>query len=157
MITIGIVISLAGNLNVLLLAASRVLFAMSEGGELPPQLQTIHARYRTPVVAVLGTGVVMLALTLSGTFIYLITISTISRLVTYMVTCSALAVLRRRPAAPKAAFRLPAGVWMAAVGVALGIWLLSNSNLKEARDTAVATAIGLCIYGLTQMPKRRAA
>jgi APA family basic amino acid/polyamine antiporter len=157
MITVGIVISLAGNLNVLLLAASRVLFAMSEGGELPPQLQAIHARYRTPVVAVLGTSVVMLALTLSGTFIYLITISTISRLITYMVTCSALGVLRRRPAAPKAAFRLPAGVFISGIGVALGVWLLSNSNLSEARDTAVATAAGLCIYALTRIFKRRTA
>jgi amino acid transporter len=157
MITAGIVISLAGNLNVLLLAASRVLFAMSEGGELPPQLQVIHARYRTPVFAVLGTSAVMLALTLSGTFIYLVTISTISRLVTYMVTCSALTVLRRKPEAPKAAFRLPWGVAFSGIGVALGVWLLSNSNLREARDTAIATAIGLCIYALTRMFKRQSA
>jgi hypothetical protein len=74
-----------------------------------------------------------------------------------MVTCSALTVLRRKPEAPKAAFRLPWGVAFSGIGVALGVWLLSNSNLREARDTAIATAIGLCIYALTRMFKRQSA
>jgi len=92
---------------------------------------------------------------LSGTFIYLLTISTISRLITYIVTCSALPVLRRRPNAPKASFRLPAGVAVSVVAVALALWLLSSVNLHEARDTAIATAAGLCIYGLTRMFRTR--
>ena len=67
MITIGIAISLAGNLNVLILAGSRTLFAMAENDDLPPALASIHARFRTPVVSVVLTTAVMLALTLSGT------------------------------------------------------------------------------------------
>jgi basic amino acid/polyamine antiporter, APA family len=155
MITIGIVISLAGNLNVLLLAGSRVLFAMGENGELPSPLRQVHPRFRTPVSGVLWTSAAMLVLTLSGTFIYLVTISAISRLVTYIVTCSALPVLRRRESAPKAAFRLPSGVAVSLIGIALAVWLLSNINLREARDTALATAAGLCIFGLTRMFKTR--
>ena len=151
MITVGIVISLAGNLNVLVLAASRVLFAMAENGELPRRLQQVHPRFRIPVSGVLWTSAAMLALTLSGTFIYLVTISAISRLVTYIVTCSALPVLRRRTTAPKAAFRMPAGVAVSLIGIVLALWLLSNITLREARDTALATAAGLCIYVFTRI------
>ena len=156
-ITIGIVISLAGNLNVLILSASRVVFAMAENDELPGRLAVIHPRFRTPAASVLATIGIMLALTLSGTFIYLLTLSTISRLFTYFVTCAAVPVLRRRPAAPAAAFLAPAGVAIACAGMALILWLFSNSNLRDARDTSIAAAAGLVIYWLhrTMGAKRR--
>lgn len=155
MITIGIVISLAGNLNVLLLAGSRLIFAMAERNELPPQLAAIHRRFRTPAPSILLTAVVMLMLTLSGTFIYLLTLSTLSRLVTYIVTCAALPVLRRRPSAPAASFRLAGGPAIAILGMLLCVWLLSNSNLHEARDTIIAVLAGLGLYGANRWHRRR--
>jgi APA family basic amino acid/polyamine antiporter len=156
MITAGIVISLAGNLNVLILAASRIIFAMGERGDLPRPLANIHPKYHTPVASILLTTAAMLALTLSGTFIYLVTLSTISRLVTYLATCVALPLLRRRPTAPPAVFRMPAGITVAVGGTALCGWLLSNTSLKEVRGTAIAAAVGLMLYGANRMVKRGA-
>ncbi|MDQ6699853.1 MAG: amino acid permease [Acidobacteriota bacterium] len=154
-ITAGIVISLAGNLNVIILTASRILFAMAERGELPAKVAAIHPRYRTPFIAVLLSTAIMLALTLSGSFIYFVAISTLSRLVTYLVTCSALSVLRRRANAPPAIFLAPAGIAVSFVGIAITVWLLSNSTFREARDTLAATALGLAIYWLNRTPARR--
>jgi APA family basic amino acid/polyamine antiporter len=154
MITVGIVISLAGNLNVLILAASRILFAMGERGDLPPIAAFIHPRFRTPIPAVVATTAVMLALTLSGTFITLVTLSTISRLVTYFATCGALPVLRRRADAPPAGFLMPAGIAIAFLGMALALWLLSNSTLREARDTAIGAAAGLAIFWIHRAWRR---
>lgn len=155
MIMGGMVVSLAGNLNVLILSASRMVFAMSEHGDLPKGLAAIHPRYHTPVAAILSTVAIMLALTLSGTFIYLVTLSTISRLVTYLVTSSALPLFRRRKTAPAARFLVPGGVAVSAAAVVLGLWLLSNSTWNEARDTAIATAAGLSIYWSTQWLRAR--
>jgi amino acid transporter len=149
MITAGILVSLAGNLNVLILAASRTIFAMAEGGALPAGLAAVHPRFRTPAVAVLATTAVMLALALSHTFIYLVTVSTVARLVTYFATCGALPVLRRRRGgAPATGFRLRGGIWISAAAMALCLWLLSNASLTEARDTAIAAALGFVIYGV---------
>jgi amino acid transporter len=127
MITAGIVISLAGNLNVLILAASRVVFAMGENGELPRSFSYVEPKRHVPVVAVLSTIAVMLAVTLSGTFIYLVTLSTISRLVTYLVTC---------------------GVARSWIGVAVCLWLLSGIGWQEARDIGIAVLVGLAIHSL---------
>jgi amino acid transporter len=149
MITAGILVSLAGNLNVLILAASRTIFAMAEGGALPAGLAAVHPRFRTPAVAVLATTAVMLALALSHTFIYLVTVSTVARLVTYFATCGALPVLRRRRGgAPATGFRLRGGIWISAAAMALCLWLLSNASLTEERDTAIAAALGFVIYGV---------
>jgi amino acid transporter len=154
MITAGIVISLAGNLNVLILAGSRILFAIAEKGDLPASMARIHPRFRTPAISVVFTTTVMLLLAVSGTFIYLVTLSTIARLVTYFATCSALPVLRRRPGAPPAAFRAPAGIWMAAAGMLVCVWLVSNTTLHELRDALLATSVGLALYGFHRAVNR---
>ena len=46
--------------------------AMAEHGQLPAPLAAIHSRHRTPSLAVLATAAIMLGLTLSGTFLWLL-------------------------------------------------------------------------------------
>jgi len=128
---------------------------MAEYGELPAGLAVIHPRHRTPVASILLTTAIMLVLTLSGTFIYLLTLSTLSRLVTYFVTCTAVPVLRRRATAPPAVFLIPAGIAVAIAGMTLALWLLSTSTLHEARDTAAATAMGVIIYWVNRKLHRQ--
>ncbi len=144
-VTAGVIVSIVGNLIVLILAAARLPFAIAERRELPRIFADIHQRFRTPHRAIWMTGAVMLAITLSGTFIYAATISTIARLLAYGVTCLALLALRRRSAHP-ALFKAPAGGFASMVALALIVWLLSNSTLREARDAGIAAAAGLIIY-----------
>jgi amino acid transporter len=145
-ISAGAVVSILGNLNVILLAGSRLPFAMAERNELPKTLGTVHRRFRTPHVSITITGAVMLVLTLSGTFVYAATISAIARLLTYFASCAALPVLRKKERELPAAFRAPAGVALAVIALVLCVWLLSNSSREQQRDSLVAAAIGLVIY-----------
>jgi APA family basic amino acid/polyamine antiporter len=147
-ISAGIVISITGNLHITLLSASRIPFAMAERGEMPRFLGVTHPRFQTPHLAILATGAVMLILTLSGTFIYGVTISTLARLMIYMTTCAALPVLRRKAGA--AQLPVPGGVIIAAAAVLLGCWLLSNSTWREARDTAIAATAGFAIFAASK-------
>ncbi|WP_321474151.1 APC family permease [uncultured Paludibaculum sp.] len=146
----GLVLSLAGNLNVIVLSASRTLFAMGEQGDLPASLARLHPSYRTPVAAVLWTTAAMLALTLSGTYVYLVTVSTLSRLAAYLATCGAMPVFRRRADAPSALFRTPGGVPMAMLGVLVCLWLFSSSTWREARDTLLAAGLGFVLFAGTR-------
>ncbi|MEW6209850.1 MAG: APC family permease [Acidobacteriota bacterium] len=145
-ISAGALISITGNLIVLILAASRLPFAMAERGELPSALAATHKRFRTPAIAILVTASVMLALTLSSGFVYALTISAIARLLAYSATCAALPVLRAKKDAPAAMFKAPAGVAVSILSLALAIWLLSNTSLQEALDSAIAAVAGLAIY-----------
>jgi amino acid transporter len=98
----------------------------------------------------------MLALTLSGTFIYAATISTIARLLAYVAACSGLIVLRRRDK-PPAQFKVPAGVAVAIAALVLIAWLLAHSTGREARDAAIAAITGLIIFGAYKLTKRKTA
>jgi amino acid transporter len=146
LITAGIVCSLAGNLNILILSASRVLFAMGEREDLPAPFAKIHPSHHTPALAVVVTCLAMLALAVSGTFVYLVTISTISRLVCYLATCAAMPALRKSAAAAAARFSTPGGVPVAYAGMAIVVWLLSSSTLRELRDTSVALCAGFLVF-----------
>jgi amino acid transporter len=145
-ITLGALVSIIGNLNVILLAGSRLPFAMAERGELPQLIARTHSRFRTPYVSILITAVVMGTLTLTSTFVRALTISAIARLLAYGATCAALIVLRRKKDAPPALFKVPAGVAVAIATLVLSVWLLSNSTMIQARDSALAAATGLLIY-----------
>jgi len=154
-IAAGAITSIIGNLNVNLLSTPRIPFAMSTRGELPRVLSAVHAKFRTPHVAIIVTGTFMLALTLSSSLIYALTVSTIARLLAYAATCVALPVLRRQKDCPPAQFTVPGGTVISVVAVLLSIWLLSNSTFVEARDAAIVAAVGVAIYFLFSRMSRR--
>lgn len=154
-ISAGAIISIVGNLNITILAGSRLPYAMAERNQLPRFLSSTHSRYHTPHYAILISAAVMLALSISGTFIYALTISAIARLLTYAATCAALPKFRLTSSAPPARFKAPAGIFISIASLVLAAWLLSNSALKEARDAGIAAALGLLIYFAYYLSLRR--
>lgn len=145
-ISAGVIVSIVGNLNVIILAGSRLPFAMSERRELPRFVSAIHQRFRTPHNAILITSALALALTLWSTFSKQVNLSVIARLISYSVTCAALLVFRRKKDVAPSMFKSPAGVAVAIASLLLSGWLLSNSNWLDVRDSLVAIAVGLLIY-----------
>jgi len=162
MISAGALIGIFGTLNVIMLACTRLPFAMAAHGQLPVLLARVHPRFRTPYISVLVCAVTVLLLSLSGTFIYALRVTLITRIIVYASTCAALPMLRWRnketaslDEAP-VSFRVPAGRLIAIVCVILCGWLLVNSGWREARDVAIATVIGLVIFLLTRLGQKRA-
>ena len=155
LIAAGAITSVVGNLNVNLLTSPRILFAMSSHHEIPQLFSRIHNRFRTPYVAILVTASLTLVLTLSSSLIYVLTVSTIARLLAYAVTCGALPRLRRKQDAPPALVTVPGGPWISLSAILLSVWLLSNSTLQEARDAAIAAAFGVAIYVVYRLRKQR--
>lgn len=154
LMTVGAAIAMLGTLNVTLLTVSRVPYAMAVAGQLPRPLAVIHPRYRTPHRSVLLSGAIVLGLTLSGSFVYLLTVSTLSRLLVFAVTCASLPKLRRMPAAPAARFVLPGGGVIPSVALALIAWLLASSSWAESRDVMILIALGAMIHAAGLRRKR---
>jgi len=145
-ISAGAIISITGNLNILVLSGSRVPFAMAERKQLPTTISRVHPKFSTPYIAILFTAVVMLFLTLKSSFVAALTISAIARLVTYAATCIALIVFRRDQSAPEARFHLPGGILISLLSLFLIVWLVSNSTRQEAKVAVIAAAVGLLIH-----------
>jgi basic amino acid/polyamine antiporter, APA family len=164
LISAGALVGIFGTLNVIMLACTRLPFAMAVQGQLPVQLARVHRRFRTPHVSILVSATAVLLLALSGTFIYAVKVTVITRVIVYASTCVALPMLRRRSRMATSvrtvgetsrSFVLPGGILIAVVCVILCLWLLANSGWREARDVAVAIVIGLAIYAATRLSRRR--
>src|SRR5262252_8676371 len=159
-ITVGVAISIIGNLVVVLLAAARLPFAMAGDHKLPRVFAATHERFRTPHVSIISTAVVMLALALSGTFNSILPVSVVARLLAYIAICVALITLRRRDEREmrfKAQFKAPAGVAVSIATLGLCAWLLANGygSVGEAIKAAVAAAAGLLIYVAYKLVRRK--
>jgi amino acid transporter len=156
-ISAGAIISIVGNLNIILLSGSRVPFAIAERDQLPRFLALVHPRFATPYVAILISAAVMMFLTLKSSFLAALTISTIARLVTYAATCAALPVLRHRAGVPPASFKVPGGIVIAVLSLILAAGLLFNNLLTDLRagkpwwgiemiQATIAATVGLVVY-----------
>lgn len=145
-IVIGAMISMLGTINGGVLAISRIPFAMAEAKQLPRALARLHPEFRTPVLSIVISCGVVLLLTLTRGHIYLLTISTISRLFVFAITIVAIPVFRRRPTMAPALFHLPGGMTIPVIALGLIVWLLTGTSWKETRDVVIATAVGAAIF-----------
>ncbi len=159
-ITVGVLISIFGNLNVGVLSSTRMLFAMSEQRDLPAVFEKTHQKFKTPYVAIIATAVVILILTIQSSFLTAVAIATITRLIVYATTCLALPILRYRKAEtparptdePDTPFIVPLGIGAAVLSVALIIWLLTNVDFAKEGIAVLATAgLGLEIFVLFRL------
>jgi APA family basic amino acid/polyamine antiporter len=144
-ITLGAAISTLGASHAIMLASPRILMAMAEHGQMPSALGRVHPRFRTPYVAIAANAVIVLTLTLATTFVSALTISVLIRVLTYLATCVALPVLRRRGTAAEGAFRLPGGDAIALLGSLICLALLVSRPGTEMIQLAAAVGLGLVV------------
>ncbi len=98
----AILISTFGCANGLTLAGARVYYAMSRDGLFFKSVGNLHPRYRTPVAGLLVQAIWAALLCVSGSYSQLLDYIIFAELVFYILTISALFVLRfKRPDAPR--------------------------------------------------------
>lgn len=145
-ISIGAMISIFGNTGNSTLVGPRYLYALAQNGYGPKILARVHARYRTPAVAIIVQSGIALALALSGSFVGLAMLSLIARLATYAGTAAALPILRKRFADKKDAIRLPGGNLIPIIGLVLCLIFLISATVANLVAGAIALVVGAVIF-----------
>jgi amino acid transporter len=145
--SLGALVSIYGWTTGTLLQSPRLLFAMAERGELPAPLARVHARWRTPHVAILVFAAATIGLAALGSFASNATVAAIVRLVYYGLTAAALLVLRRR-GGPPPGFRLPAAGLIAPLAMLFCLWLLSTRTFEQAWILAALVAAGAALHAV---------
>jgi basic amino acid/polyamine antiporter, APA family len=158
LLTIGAVLSVLGTNNNTVLAGPRYLYALAENGRLPRALAKIHPRYRTPHIAIVTQSLVAAFLIGAdawrnavwpgafGIAENLAVLSTIARLATYIGTCLAVPVLRRKMPATPRTIRLPGGPVIPILALIICLLFLSAAEAKNFIAGGIALAVGAVIY-----------
>lgn len=141
-LTLGAVFSITGNVSATVLVAPRITYALARDGSMPASLARVHPTYSTPDVSLWFYGILCLLLALSGSFVWLAVMSTLVRLLTYMVTIAALPRLQKAVEPGEEQFTLPWGHTIPVIAFVLCLWLLTYVSLA-----AWLTALGFMVFG----------
>ena len=85
-VTVGASTAMLGVLLSQILGISRMMLAMGRRSDLPPTFKRIHKRYRVPHVGIVITGMIILLLTLIGSFEFIVRAATFTILLYYSIT-----------------------------------------------------------------------
>ena len=148
LVIVGTALAVFGSVAADMVNTPRALFAVAHEGLLPASLKGVHARFRTPYVAILVYASLVLVVTITGAFRQLAVVATISQLLIYLALCvAALQVRRRRPRQAQA-FRIPGGPAVPFLGAVAILWLLSNSTSAEIIGVAAMLVLATAYYRL---------
>ena len=158
LLTIGAALSVLGTNNNTVLAGPRYLYALAESGRLPRVFAKIHPKYRTPYVAILTQSGIALALIAIDAVLHAINpgalgvaeelavLSAVARLATYIGTCLAVPVLRRKMPATPRTIRLPGGPVIPILALVICLVFLSAAETQNFVAGGIALAVGALVY-----------
>ncbi|WP_297100674.1 APC family permease [uncultured Draconibacterium sp.] len=134
LITIGMGVSMFGNLSSEILSIPRVLYAAAKDRLIPVKmLSKIHPKFATPYVAIIVYVLIDFIFASLGGLSWLILISSASILLIYLGVVLAVIKLRfKKGSQPaKGTFRIPGGVTIPVITVLAILWFLSNLSASE--------------------------
>ena len=145
----GAVFSIGGNLSASLLSAPRMTFALARDGTMPKWFAAVHHSYRTPHHSIWFYGLLCLAMALSGSFIWLAIMSTLVRLLTYMICIAALPILEKTTESYEGQFKIPGGLAIPVLAFGLCIWLITKASADAWLTLLAFVAAGTVLYWYT--------
>ena len=157
LILVGSTVSMFGYVSGMTLAAPRMLFAFGRDGFLPAQLAMVHSRFKTPYVALVVQTLIIIALSVTGSFEKLAIIANGSILLVYAACCVAVIQLRRAGVQQNAMpFRIPFASLVPVAAVAVIAWLMASLSSDEWKALLVVLGVAVVVYAAS-LPSRRGA
>lgn len=130
-------------LNATVSAPARYLYSMAKDGALPGPLGKLHSRFKTPVLAILLLGGLMMILIATDSLSVIASLSLFATLLYYVIGMAAACGLRLKRPGLKRPYRTPL-LWVGAP-ISILIYLLLMTQLDRA---AVIAGILWCLLGL---------
>lgn len=147
-VKIGAIAGLSSVILVMIMAQPRIFWTMANDGLLPKAFTRVHAKFRTPYIPTIITG---LAVAIAGGLFPISDLGhmvSIGTLFAFILVCAGVWVLRRTRPEIKRPFRAPAIWFVAPAGMISCFYLMYGLPLITWYRLAVWMALGLLIYFL---------
>jgi amino acid transporter/nucleotide-binding universal stress UspA family protein len=122
-IVFGGLLSTMSALNATIMASSRVAFSMGRDRLLPGAMATIHPERRTPHVAIMATGVILLAMALTLPIEAVGSAASLIFLLTFSMVNLSVITLRRKAPELKRRYKVPFYPVVPILGIVLNLYL----------------------------------
>ncbi len=150
-LSVLVIISTFGFLNLALMTAPRVYFAMARDGLFFERVARISERTHVPVAAIVLQALLASLFALSNTYAQLLGYAVFADWIFFSLAGVALIVLRvKRPDAPRP-YRTPLYPWIPLVFAIAGFGIVANTFVADPTDAIIGSAIiaiGVPVYVL---------
>lgn len=147
------VVSILGNVNAVIMQASRVPYAMAEDGLLPRATARVN-KGGTPDVSLAISALIVLALILSGTFETVIALAAFYYVMQYAVSFTSLFVLRRREPELARPYRAWGYPWIPALVLLGAVAFIVGSFFGDRVNSIRAVVVIIASYPVYLLAKR---
>ena len=146
LIKLGAIAGLSSVILVMLLGQSRVFWSMSRDGLLPPFVNKIHPRFRTPYITSIWTGVGVAFFAAILPIRDAASLVSIGTLLAFVIVSIGVIVLRvREPALPRA-FKTPAYMIVAPLGAVSALYLMVHLSTRTWIRLGSWFIVGMIFY-----------
>jgi basic amino acid/polyamine antiporter, APA family len=143
----GATVSMFGYVSGDMLGSPRALFAFGRDGVLPAALARVHARFRTPYIAIITHAAIVGTLAISSSFTQLAILANVAALSLYLMCVAASFELQRRDVrAGGTPFAVPGGPVIPLLAAAAIVWLLSQATWREFAVEAVVLLLASVLF-----------
>ena len=150
--TLAAIFSIGGNLGAIMLAVPRLTLALAEKNLLPRWFGVIHSKYSTPGNSIIFLGALSLVFALSGSFVYLVIASSLTRLLAYIASICALPIIEINATKEmkEKSYKLPGGYLIPGTALIICLWITAQSNIDAWILTFGLLALGLILFALAR-------
>src|SRR6516162_5170894 len=142
-------LSVYGYVSANMLTTPRGIFAPAQNGDYPALLAAVHPRWRTPYVSILLFAGLVWVFSQFGSFSWNVTLSSVARVMYYAGICLAVPALRRRQP-DAAAFRVPGGLTLPVLGIAICVLLLTRVDFGKSLILLAVVAAAFINWALVR-------
>lgn len=146
MIAVGAIAGLTTVMLVLYFGLTRILFAISRDGLLPPFFSHVNEKTGSPTRVIVLAGLVMACIAGFAPLKDIVELTNIGTLGAFMVVCAGVAVLRVTKPDMKRPFRTPFSPVIPVLGILGCMYLIVNLSPHTWTRFSVWLAVGLVIY-----------
>lgn len=145
-LALGAVFSIAGSSATSMLVGPRLTFALSKQETIPKWFAAVHPKFGTPGNSILFCGGLGILLGVSGGFVWLATVSTLVRFITYALTIASLPRIEKTMDKDPRQFAIPGGLIVPVFAFLLSVWLVGHASLKAWGAAVFLSLIGSAFY-----------
>ena len=147
-IAVGAVAGLTSVLLVMMYGQTRLFYAMSHDGLLPPVFSALHPRFRTPARTTLGTGVVIALAAGLLPIRQVAELVNVGTLAAFVVVSVAVLYLRRAQPDLHRPFRTPFMPWTPILAIITCVYLIASLDGVTQLRFVIWMLVGMVVYFL---------
>ncbi len=146
LVKVGVIAGMTSVILTSLLGQPRILLSMADDGLLPQSISRCHARFKTPHVATVWTGVFAALIAAIFPLDLLADLISMGILLAFAVVCAGVLVLRHTRPNDRRPFRVPWAPFTCVLGTVYCLGLTLTLSFENWIRLVIWTAIGMSIY-----------